>query len=79
MVTPEASVLVLRLLTLRCWSQRRTAAPVEPIPTETAVKRLLLGRTTTVENGGRHLCGVTFLVRECLTEEPIVRHAIYQN
>jgi hypothetical protein len=25
---------------MRCWSQRRTAAPFEPIPTETVVKRL---------------------------------------
>jgi hypothetical protein len=37
---PEASVLVLGHLTLRCWSQRRTAAPLKPIPTETAVKRV---------------------------------------
>jgi hypothetical protein len=37
---PEASVLVLRHLTMRYWSQRRTAAPLKPIPTETAVKRV---------------------------------------
>jgi hypothetical protein len=41
---PEASVLVLRHLTMRCWSQRRTAAPFEPIPTETVVKRLSVPR-----------------------------------
>jgi hypothetical protein len=33
-------VLVLRHLTMRCWSQRRTAAHLKPIPTETAVKRV---------------------------------------
>ena len=33
-------MLVLRHLTMRYWSQRRTAAPLKPIPTETAVKRV---------------------------------------
>jgi hypothetical protein len=37
---PEASVLVLRHLTMRYWPQWRTAAPLKRIPTETAVKRV---------------------------------------
>ena len=45
-------MLVLRHLTMRCWSQRRTAAPLKPIPTETAVKRVsVLDQTRAVGSG----------------------------
>jgi hypothetical protein len=48
-------VLVLRHLTMRYWSQRRTAAPLKAIPTETAVKRVsVLDRPGRREAASRH-------------------------
>jgi hypothetical protein len=55
-------VLVLRHLTMRYWSQRRTAAPLKPIPTETAVKRVSVldrPRRRRDETGGLFLYGPT--------------------
>jgi hypothetical protein len=68
-------VLVLRHLTMRYWSQRRTAAPLKPIPTETAVKRVSVLDRPRRREAARGHCGI----QNCARPAPLVLNEHYDG